>query len=285
MTSTSTSDVYQRVNTHNSPCASGDFKYPPRIGSSGVFSIIATTTTYQDAFSSPYAALLVPQMQGHAPLSSSIHAQPNIPFLMHNSQQVVCSSAVTMGTDDSQLSATPSPVFNDRTIFDPQLVSTPATSPIRGSHHHHHRNEASSSVAHYDPHVFGSPSNTPPRPAAVQSVASYDTVGRVPCCWGEPCCGVLLDDVSPAGIARHLKDFHFDAATRPWSNKNCGPCEWWDLESPCPREMNYASYGKHIASVHLRSTARWCPYCQNELGRADSFDRHVRHYCPRSPPN
>ncbi|KAF9819419.1 hypothetical protein IEO21_02162 [Rhodonia placenta] len=109
------------------------------------------------------------------------------------------------------------------------------------------------------------------------------TSNHILCRWRQ--CGLVLDDLEPSGIARHLKEYHFDdlSGANPWHNKNRGLCEWWDWDGECRRDMNYASFAKHIASVHLRSTAARCPYCQHELGRRDSLERHIKNYCSQRP--
>ncbi|KZT10300.1 uncharacterized protein LAESUDRAFT_711526 [Laetiporus sulphureus 93-53] len=127
---------------------------------------------------------------------------------------------------------------------------------------------------HYDPRVaYGIlPQQLPPAFPLVY--------GRnVTCSW-DGTCGVTLDDLSPAGITRHLKEHHFQGV--PWHNKDRGLCKWVDWDGKCDRELNHASFGKHIASVHLKSTARSCPHCHHELGRADSLDRHIKNYCSQS---
>ena len=85
-----------------------------------------------------------------------------------------------------------------------------------------------------------------------------------------------------AGIARHLKEYHFRDPSSPWHPRNRGACQWRDAEGVCHKELNYASFGKHVAAVHLQSTAKACPYCFQNLGRADSLERHIKNYCSRS---
>ncbi|KAH9910510.1 hypothetical protein B0H21DRAFT_705007, partial [Amylocystis lapponica] len=84
-------------------------------------------------------------------------------------------------------------------------------------------------------------------------------------------CNAPLDDVSPAGLARHLRDFHFEGK---WSNTHRGVCCFRENGRACGRDMDYASFGKHIASVHLKSTSSTCPDCGKEFGRGDSLARH-----------
>ncbi|KAI0734812.1 hypothetical protein C8Q72DRAFT_326161 [Fomitopsis betulina] len=95
----------------------------------------------------------------------------------------------------------------------------------------------------------------------------------VACQWGKRC-GVELDDLTAAGIARHLKEYH----VQDWDNRARARCEWHG--SPCTNStMYYASFGKHIASVHLGATARPCDKCGETFARADTLDRHMKLYC------
>ncbi|EPS98016.1 hypothetical protein FOMPIDRAFT_1091352, partial [Fomitopsis schrenkii] len=100
----------------------------------------------------------------------------------------------------------------------------------------------------------------------------------VPCLWHD--CSVMLDDISTAGIKRHIRDWHGDLSRA--SQKERKTC-LWDDGSVCGRELDAASFAKHIASVHLKSTAQKCEYCQNMIGRADSLARHKRDHCPDRP--
>ncbi|TFY69831.1 hypothetical protein EVJ58_g201 [Rhodofomes roseus] len=81
-----------------------------------------------------------------------------------------------------------------------------------------------------------------------------DGVTHARCTWDGGICGITLDDLTPSGVIRHLKAFHFNNPLNAWENKKRGVCRWGHDCSGC--EMNYESLGKHIASVHLRSTAR-----------------------------
>jgi len=93
-------------------------------------------------------------------------------------------------------------------------------------------------------------------------------------------CPVLLDDISPAGIKRHLKAGHLDTPSNPWENRKRSKCCWG--EGCRSGEMNYESLGKHIAEIHLRSTMTTCPNCGATFARGDSFYRHERETCGSS---
>ncbi|KAI0938645.1 hypothetical protein AcW1_001675 [Taiwanofungus camphoratus] len=117
-----------------------------------------------------------------------------------------------------------------------------------------------------------------PQPAPMSSAGIVaDPVPRVPCEWSG--CDVQLDDVSAAGIKRHMRDFHCPVP-ESWRGAK-GPCQWAVLGGVCGRVLDHASFGKHIASVHLKSTAEQCPQCGNVIGRKDSLARHLQRHCPR----
>ncbi|KAH9835176.1 uncharacterized protein C8Q71DRAFT_107290 [Rhodofomes roseus] len=150
----------------------------------------------------------------------------------------------------------------------------------------------------YSPHQASSPgSPSSSSPSSYHSVSPHQLIGmphipesipffpadpvpRVPCLWLG--CNVLLDDISTAGIKRHIRDWHADLSGT--SHKDRRACLWDDGNgSVCGRELDAASFAKHIASVHLKSTAQECEYCHNTIGRADSLARHKRDHCPHRP--
>ncbi|KAL6303284.1 hypothetical protein BKA93DRAFT_826770 [Sparassis latifolia] len=102
-----------------------------------------------------------------------------------------------------------------------------------------------------------------------------DPIKRVPCRWGNDC-HILLDDVSAAGLMRHIKEYHLKG---PWNKKTRGTCEWDHRHHRCGREMAYASFGKHVAVVHLRANVK-CPYCDKDVRRPGLLERHILRYCP-----
>jgi len=122
--------------------------------------------------------------------------------------------------------------------------------------------------------------SSPQQPIAPGSVLrTVDVSARqAQCRWGEQC-RIMLDDLSPSGIARHLKIFHFQDPSSRWDNRSRGPCEWHGGSEPCHRPMYYASYGKHIAAVHLGAIARQCYKCGRGFVRPDTLDRHLKRYC------
>ncbi|KZT10454.1 uncharacterized protein LAESUDRAFT_747780 [Laetiporus sulphureus 93-53] len=124
----------------------------------------------------------------------------------------------------------------------------------------------------------------PPSPPTVNypPLAAVQTglVHRVPCLWGGSC-PILLDDISAAGIMRHLREYHLVDPDHPWDKKARGVCQWG---GECHKEMAYASYGKHVAAVHLRGSVQ-CPYCYRDVGRLGLLERHIQSYCPHAPPS
>ncbi|KAF9819438.1 hypothetical protein IEO21_02181 [Rhodonia placenta] len=154
-----------------------------------------------------------------------------------------------------------------------------------------------------DPPSYAYTSVPLPQPAAISplgssrpSISPYESLRRLPsiadplsqsapqsvrvrCRWNA--CTIDLDDISAAGIKRHLRDFHKEHAVEEYKSQR-GVCLWAD-GTPCMRDLDRASFGKHIASVHLKSTAAECRYCHNVIGRPDSLKRHMRDHCPYRP--
>ena len=97
------------------------------------------------------------------------------------------------------------------------------------------------------------------------------------CEWGY--CQILLDDTSPAGIMRHLREWHLGGDNKPFNKTRRGHCQW---AGGCGKEMAYASFGKHVSYVHLRHDIR-CPHCNRDIGRAGLLPLHLERYCRRAP--
>lgn len=131
----------------------------------------------------------------------------------------------------------------------------------------------SQSPEYYTYAIPGPSSSSLAGEAVMSAPGILDTTHRVPCLWDN--CNILLDDISAAGIMRHLKDYHLCSAANPWNKRNRGTCRWG---GNCRKEMAYASYGKHVAAVHLRASVQ-CPYCHKDIGRPGLLDRHIRNYC------
>ncbi|KAH9835216.1 uncharacterized protein C8Q71DRAFT_109082 [Rhodofomes roseus] len=103
-------------------------------------------------------------------------------------------------------------------------------------------------------------------------------VHTVPCCWGS--CTISLDDKSPGGMKRHLHEFHNQDMTGgpPYTCK-------WDTENGTPCGKPYASevtLTRHIAAVHLKSSAEKCPHCGMPMSRKDALNRHIQSSCRKA---
>ncbi|KAI8986898.1 hypothetical protein BD414DRAFT_46704 [Trametes punicea] len=90
-------------------------------------------------------------------------------------------------------------------------------------------------------------------------------------------CRLVIEDTSPAGIARHLKQHHNVQVT---DNRNRSPCLWGARR--CGKDMYPSSYGKHIAECHLRNLGKQCPHCGADFARPDTLSRHIKSFCPNS---
>ncbi|KAI0762347.1 hypothetical protein C8Q74DRAFT_145267 [Fomes fomentarius] len=99
---------------------------------------------------------------------------------------------------------------------------------------------------------------------------------KVRCEWGSRPCMATLEDSSPAGIARHLQQYHDVHVT---DNRNRGVCLWGGRCSTHPFPSNF---GKHIADCHLRNMTKQCPHCGADFARADTLSRHIKASCPNT---
>ncbi|OSX60059.1 hypothetical protein POSPLADRAFT_1149540 [Postia placenta MAD-698-R-SB12] len=98
---------------------------------------------------------------------------------------------------------------------------------------------------------------------------------NVQCCWGHTPCNVSLDDISAAGINKHLKTYHF----ANWHPRDRATCQWQTDDGTCASEMYCGNLGKHVAAVHLLVMQRECPYCGEVFARSDALSRHIHSYC------
>ncbi|KAI1798129.1 hypothetical protein LXA43DRAFT_10397 [Ganoderma leucocontextum] len=96
------------------------------------------------------------------------------------------------------------------------------------------------------------------------------------CEWGPGRCDVPLEDTTPSGIARHLRQYHDVPVT---DNRNRSMCAWGGR---CGKDMFPSSFGKHIAECHLRNMTKQCPYCRADFARADTLSRHIKAFCPHT---
>jgi len=100
---------------------------------------------------------------------------------------------------------------------------------------------------------------------------------RRPCSWDGGLCGIELDNLSPSGVTRHLKAYHFDPATNPWNSRRRGRCR---RDRNCRSDdMNYENFGKHVAEIHLKTTKYRRPRCGTFFARGDTLSRHRREKC------
>lgn len=113
----------------------------------------------------------------------------------------------------------------------------------------------------------------PPHATPVQYPAKRPDIDDY-CTCGLEGCTILLDDLSVGGQRRHLRDFH--KAQIGGSRVRCT----WVHEGGtiCEKEMDPASWGKHLASVHWGSTKEKCPYCPKFICRRDALKRHVDNF-------
>lgn len=111
---------------------------------------------------------------------------------------------------------------------------------------------------------------------SLSGLPSPTPAGESRCEWGLGRCDMPLEDATPAGIARHLRQYHDVAVT---DNRTRGVCAWGGR---CGKDMFPSSFGKHIAECHLRNMTKQCPYCRADFARADTLSRHIKAFCPHT---
>ncbi|KAH9926699.1 uncharacterized protein B0H18DRAFT_1005167 [Fomitopsis serialis] len=161
-------------------------------------------------------------------------------------------------------------VINDR--------STLVSASDDGSPHSQRNYNPSSRSAQVDPLTsFRSGHNAPDpcHPATAPNLKPPPGVFTVPCRWGH--CGISLDDGSAGGMKRHLHGFH------EGDMKKGMPCVCkWMAEDGTPCQKHYANevtLTRHIATVHLKSSAENCPHCGMHMSRKDALNRHIQASC------
>ncbi|OBZ77432.1 hypothetical protein A0H81_02357 [Grifola frondosa] len=102
-----------------------------------------------------------------------------------------------------------------------------------------------------------------------------DEDSGVECRWGEGC-GIRISNPKACKINTHLLRYHFQGSTPFETKRFRGMCEWDGCTSP--HKMFYHSFGRHIATVHLGSTAAVCPHsdCGRRFTRGDAMARHLK---------
>lgn len=132
---------------------------------------------------------------------------------------------------------------------------------------------ANSSTSRHYTSPFGSPHQSPV-PEIKDLDFSLNQKGTSPCLWDS--CSIPLDDLSPGGLWRHLRDMHglHDRHARI-------SCRW-GLDGGCGLEMNCASLGNHISTVHLKTAGRVCQICHEPFTRGDALARHIKKNSCRS---
>ncbi|KZT09284.1 uncharacterized protein LAESUDRAFT_546708 [Laetiporus sulphureus 93-53] len=127
-------------------------------------------------------------------------------------------------------------------------------------------------AAHQVPFV---PPPSPGRSSDPSNEQTFAGVG-VPCRWGTPC-GMLLTDVSHAGVQKHLSSNHVLPLCNPGEHRPRGTCEWYPERGvKCGREMYQNQYGRHVATVHLECNRCKCERCGAKFTRIDGLARHSK---------
>ncbi|KAI0711266.1 hypothetical protein C8Q76DRAFT_735778 [Earliella scabrosa] len=146
------------------------------------------------------------------------------------------------------------------------------------SHHDRYRVSPPASIPHG---TYGSSYSSygavpPSHPSASLHSPPATSGSEARCEWGDRRCAIPLEDSSPSGIARHLRQYHDISVT---DNRTRAVCMWGGR---CCKDMFPSSFGKHIAECHLRNMTKQCPHCGADFARADTLSRHIKAFCPHT---
>ncbi|EPS97421.1 hypothetical protein FOMPIDRAFT_1018306 [Fomitopsis schrenkii] len=220
------------------------------------------------------------QYQGATSYGASARGGPNICFAPYSSG----SWQPSLGTTHAETSGIP-PVRNASTDAEfPTLVQGWAPPNVRRSLSYGH-GSASSLAAVPSMHQANPTADLLPRSGTASPADARPPGGSGPlggeitgerCRWGGEC-QVIITDRSASGINRHLRECH----VQPWDDRARGYCQWEG--STCSKKLLfYFGFGKHIASVHIRSTASHAsamddPRVRDELVLDRCNERRVLH--------
>ncbi|KAI9063552.1 hypothetical protein FKP32DRAFT_678655 [Trametes sanguinea] len=242
----------------------------------------ATSAAAQSAYHcSPY--------QGFMHSSSASSPDPQAPVVGANSWQSHGPSQATLRRSpgsQSPYSDTSATSYNGSYSRDGQYHTQPAYGEYSSSAYqdsplpsHHNSGTFTGAIPPSFPGTSGYPAVAASASLGYPAHSMYPARPRAPspprCEWGA--CRAILEDQSPSGIARHLKQYHNVQVT---DNRNRDQCLWGARR--CGKDMYPSSYGKHIAECHLRNMVKQCPHCGADFARADTLSRHIKSFCPNS---
>lgn len=97
------------------------------------------------------------------------------------------------------------------------------------------------------------------------------TQGRA-CRW-QGLCDRTISALSPGRVMEHLRRYHLNTLPAGTMTHCC-----WVMKDGtlCGKQVISRNIGKHVAAVHLKSTARKCDRCGRVMSRSDSLWCHVK---------
>lgn len=97
------------------------------------------------------------------------------------------------------------------------------------------------------------------------------TQGRA-CRW-QGLCDRTISALPPGRVMEHLRRYHLNTLPAGTMTHCC-----WVMKDGtlCGKQVISRNIGKHVAALHLKSTARKCDRCGRVMSRSDSLWRHVK---------
>lgn len=103
------------------------------------------------------------------------------------------------------------------------------------------------------------------------------SVAQVRTCHWQGFCDRTISALSPGRVMQHLRQYHLHTEANPTPAGTMTLCCWVMQDGTlCGRHILGSNLGKHVAAVHLKSTARACDRCGRVVSRGDALWRHVR---------
>ncbi|EED82633.1 predicted protein [Postia placenta Mad-698-R] len=123
----------------------------------------------------------------------------------------------------------------------------------------------------FDPAYFLTP-DPPSFPAASTANIMQGNM----CSWNGTCGhNISILPPGPGLIMQHLRERHSE--NLPLATGDRRDCRWCMADgSLCGKQIISRDFGKHIATVHLKSSAKICARCSRIFSRGDSLRRHLK---------
>ncbi|EED85315.1 predicted protein [Postia placenta Mad-698-R] len=103
------------------------------------------------------------------------------------------------------------------------------------------------------------------------------SVTQVRTCHWQGFCDHTISALSPGHVMQHLQQYNLNVEANPPPVGIITLCCWVMQDGTlCGRQVTNRNLGKHVAAVHLKSTARKCDCCGHIVSRSDTLWHHMK---------